>query len=275
MKTKTVSLLLASALGALALGSFNHSALASGSDDPAGHDAGDDRAGHHLGETNEIEGHEIFHGHIVLMATSNAPANVKGSAELEQENEEGTVFYKVQVRESGLPGGTYSVTATLVSDGAVVTLGDLTVEGARFARADLLLPAGVSIMGLGSIIVSDSQGNDVLAGDVDAAVPGTMASFNANVRITPGTGAPDAKGQARLRITQRHGQQIERFTLTASRVSPNTAFNIEADGAQVGTVVSNRKGTVVIRSLETNLETLQDLRLISDSDATEALSVHF
>jgi hypothetical protein len=275
MNTKTVSLLIASLLAALVFIYSNDSAFASGSDDPQGHDAGDDHGGHHLGETNEIAGHEMFRGHVVLMATSNAPANVRGSVELEQENEEGTVFYKVEVRAFGLAAGTYSVTAVLFSDGSTVTLGNLTVDGARFAKADLLLPTGVSITDLGTIILSDPQGNEVLAGDVDAAAIGTMASFNANVRITPGTGAPDAKGRARLSIAQRHGQQTQRFLLMASRVPPNTTFNILADGTQVGTVMSNQRGVVVIRNLESDLGLLQDLKLVSDADATEALTVHF
>jgi hypothetical protein len=275
MKRKTVSLVIASLLAALVLIYSNDSAYASGSDDPQGHDAGDDHGGHHLGETNEIAGHEMFRGHVVLTATSNAPANVRGSVELEQENEEGTVFYKVVVREFGLAAGTYSVTAVILSDGSTVTLGNLTADGARFAKADLLLPTGVSITDLGRIIVSDSQGSEVLAGDVDAAANGTMASFNANVRITPGTGAPEVKGHARLSITQRHGQQTERFLLMASRVPPNTTFNIFVDGTLVGTVTSNRKGSLVVKKLETELGALQDLRLVSETDATELLSVHF
>ena len=281
---------MAAALAILALTCFNNATTfaapttntkSHGGDDPANHDAGDDnggdRPGHHRGEDDEIEGREMFHGHIVLTATSNAPANVRGSAELEQEDEEGSVFYKVEIRESGLPARTYSVAAALMSDGSTVTLGDLTVgSSSRFAKADLLLPVGVGITDIGQIIVSDSSGNPVLTGDVNGTLPGTIASFRANVRIILGPAAPNAKGRAQLNLNQRRGHRVERFSLRANKVPANTTFNVMVDGTQVGTVTSRKNGQVVVRSLEgVDLSSVSDVSLVSASDATEALSAHF
>lgn len=276
-------------LAALALSCFlnqnlsaaNAAAKSNGADDPTGHDAGDDnggdRPGHHLGETNEIEGHEVFHGHIMLVPTTNSPAGVRGSAELEQEDEEGTVFYKVQVRVSGLDAGTYPVTAVLISDGSTVSLGDLTVSNSGdTSRADLLLPAGVDITDLGQIVVSDSLANALLVGDVNGAAPGTMTNFRANIRITPGPGAPNAKGRASLNLNQRRGHRVEHFSLMANKLPANTTFNIIVDGSQHGTVTSRKNGQVVLRSLDgADLSSVRDISLVSASDATEALSVHF
>src|SRR3954468_17859283 len=111
----------------------------------------DDGTGHHQGETNEIEGVGVFRGHVVLTPTAAAPSGVRGIAELEQENEHGAVFYKAEVRTFGLPAGTYPVTGTLSAGGSTISLGDL-VTTTSSGRADLLLPAGISVLDLAQII---------------------------------------------------------------------------------------------------------------------------
>ena len=259
-----------SCLAILALSFLNTNAFA------RSHDLGnEDRPGHHVGETNDIDGHETFHGHIMLAATTNAPAKAKGLAELQQENEHGRVFYKVEVRAFGLAPGTNMVTAVLLSDASTVTLGNLGATSNRLARADLVLPAGVGITDLGQIIVSDSGGSPVLVGDVNGTTPGTVATFKANVRITPGTGAPNVKGRAQLNLKQHRGRTSEHFTLVASKLPPNTSYRILADGVEVGTVTSNKRGGIVIRDLQTDLSTLRSVKLVAVSDGAEALSARF
>jgi hypothetical protein len=265
MKNKVVC-----GLAVLALAFFNISGFA------RSHDSGnEDRPGHHRGETNEIDGHETFHGHIVLTGTTNAPGKARGLAELQQENEHGNAFYKVEVRAFGLNPGTNAVTAVRLSDASAVTLGNLVVGTSQSSRADLLLPAGVPITDLGQIMVSDSGGTLLLIGDVNGTTPGTMASFKANVKVTPGPGAPNAKGRAQLNLTQHRGIRSEHFTLVASKLPANTAYRIVADGVEVGSVTSNKHGGIVLRELQSDLSTLQDLQLVTVSDGTEALRVHF
>jgi hypothetical protein len=265
MKSKIVS-----CLAILALSLFNANLFA------RSHDSGnEDRPGHHPGETNEIDGHETFHGHIILAPTTNAPPKARGVAELQQENEHGTVFYKVEVRAFGLPGGTNSVSAILASDASTITLGDLIMGGRQSSRADLVLPAGVAITDLAQIIVSDSASSPLLVGDINATTPGTVASFKANVKITPGPGAPNAKGRAQLNLTRNHGDHHEHFMLVASKLPANTTYQILADGVEVGTVTSNKHGSLVVRNLNADLSTIRDVSLVSASDSTEALNAHF
>ncbi len=243
-------------------------------DNASGRDGNDDRGGHE-GEAHEIEGHEAFRGHIVLLPTANAPANVRASAELEQENEEGSVFYKVEIRSFGLPAGTYGVTAVLLSDGSTISLGDINVASSRSARSDLQLPAGVSASDIGQIIVSDGSGNAVLTGDVNSTTASNAASFKSNVRLTPGAGAPQAKGKAAINVNQKRGRKANRFTLVASKLQPNTTFNVLVNGTQVGTATSNRRGSLSIRDLNADLLEVQNVSLVSTSDDTEAASAHF
>lgn len=271
MKSKVVTCSLAIIALAFGAARLEASSKSHGADDLPG----DDHQGRHHGETNEIEGHELFRGHVFLAPTTNAPARSRGLAELEQENEEGLVFYKVQVRAFGLALATYPVTAVLFSDGSTVPLGDFVVTNSRLARADLVLPAGVTVTDLGQIIVSDGGGNPVLAGDLNSATGGTSATFRSTLRLTPGPAAPDAKGKARLNINRRRGNDRERFNLAASRLPANTTFNILANGVLVGTATSNKGGALVIRSLQTDLTALTDLSLVLASDGTEALSAHF
>lgn len=234
----------------------------------------DDGPGHHQGETNEIEGTEVFHGHIVLVPTAAAPAGARGTAELEQENEHGSVFYKVEVKTFGLASGAYGVSAIRISNGSTNVLGDLVVTNGR-ARVDLLLPADVTVADLGQIIVSDGPGNALLVGDVNGDTPGTSVVFKSNVKVTPGVGAPQAKGKAQIKVSQRRGMIAQRFILMASKLPANSAFNIIADGVQVGTATTNKGGSLTIHSLNVNLLTLKNVSLVSVADSTEALSAHF
>src|SRR2546430_1288901 len=113
--------------------------------------------GHHRGDTNEIEGSEAFREHLVLAPTNNAPlaaSATRGSADIDQENQGGTVLYRVEIRAFGLPAGTNQVTAVL-SDGSTVALGDLVASNGRFAAADELLPSGVNAADITQIIISD------------------------------------------------------------------------------------------------------------------------
>lgn len=237
-------------------------------------DGADDGPGHHQGETNEVEGTELFHGHIVMLATPAAPAGARGTAELEQENEHGSVFYKVQVTTSGLPAADYPISAVRLSDGSTNLLGTLTVTNAR-ARADLLLPSGMTVADIAQVIVSDGAGTALLVGDVNSDTPGTSVQVRSNVKVTPGTGAPQASGRAQIKISQHHGMISQRFILMASKLPANTAFNILADGVQVGTATSNKGGSLAIRSLNVNLLTLRNVSVVFASDNSEALSAHF
>lgn len=237
-------------------------------------DGADDGPGHHQGETNEIEGTELFQGHIVMLATPAAPAGSRGTAELEQENEHGSVFYKVQVTAIGLPGATYQVSAVRFSDGSTNVLGDLVSTNSR-ARADLLLPSGMTVSDIAQVIVSDGAGTALLIGDVNSDTPGTFVQARSNVKVTPGAAAPQANGRAQIKISQHHGMISQRFILMASKLPANTAFNIFADGVQVGTATTNKGGSLVIRTLNVNLLTLKDISVVVASDNTETLSAHF
>ena len=139
----------------------------------------------------------------------------------------------------------------------------------------MLLPAGISVLDLAQIIVSDSTGAILLAGDVAGTTPGTSATLTSNVKISPGVGAPQATGKAQIKVSERRGQISQRFTLVASRLPANASFNVMADGVQVATVTSNRKGSLSLRNLNTQLLTLKSVSLVSVSDLSEALSAHF
>jgi hypothetical protein len=237
-------------------------------------DGADDGPGHHQGETNEIEGTELFHGHVVLIATPAAPTGARGTSELEQENEHGSVFYKVQLSVFGLPSANYQVSAVRISDGSTNVLGDMVVTNSR-GRADLLLPSGMTVSDIAQVIVSDSTGTALLVGDVNSDTPGTFLQARSNVKVTPGPGAPQANGRAQIKISQHHGTISQRFILIASKLPANAAVNILADGVQVGTATTNKGGSLVIRSLNVNLLTLNNVSVVFVDDNSEALSVHF
>ena len=184
------------------------------------------------------------------------------------------VFYKLEVRTLLLLPGTYSVTATLLADGSTLSLGQLSVSNTR-ARVDLTLPTGVSVLDLAQVIVTDFSSNVILLGDVNAVMSGSTMSFSSNVKTTAGPGASLSKGRAQIKISKRRGMAVHRFTLIASHLSPDTSFNILANGVQVGTASSNKRGLLVIRSIGADLLTLDDVSVLSANDNIEALNAHF
>jgi len=243
---------------------------AQGTNDPSGTD---DRPGHHAGETNQIEGVEHFSGHVVLERTGIAPKSARGIAELAQDNKQGAVFYKLQVKTFNLEAGTYSAAANLVNNSNII-LGDLITTTSR-GRGDFVLPAGVTVLDISQVTVSDASTNVVLIGDINSTTPGTTTSFNGNVKLTAGPGAPNGKGKAQIKVAHRHGTTSERFTLIASKLSPRTTYDIVVNGVSVGTVTSKKNGSVAIRSLNADLMGVTDVSLVSAADQVEAVHAHF
>jgi hypothetical protein len=246
-----------------------------GSDDNGGSHSGgsDDSPGHHQGEANEIEGVEHFAGHIVLVPTDAAPQNAGGTAELEEENEHGYVFYKFDVKLLNLAPGTYSVSANLINSSNVV-LGDVVVSSSR-ARGDLVLPAGVSVTDLTQVFVSDATGTVILAGDVNSPSSGTSTSFRSNVKLIPGPDAPNAKGKAQIKVSRKRGTLSERFNLSAAKLAPNTTYSILINGNEVRTVTTKKNGSLSIRNLDTELMDVTDVSLVNTSTQVEAAHAHF
>lgn len=252
---------------------------------------------------SEIIGTETFEAKVILTGTTNAP-DASGRAEIESENDNGTVTGQMQVETSGLVAGDYQVNVVKTSDGSTENVGTLTVggddtnevsvtstnedsltctngsstlnlsssnsvwvsqQGGSDGEGDFTLPSDLNAADIAQVVVADSLGNPVLTGDVGGS---NSINFNATVHITAGPAAPNAQGIAQLQNHVNKGKQKAKFLLNATGVPANTTLNVVVNGSVVGTVKSTKSGHVKLNKLPVDLMTVQTIELQDGGGAT-------
>jgi hypothetical protein len=280
MKTKLrISLLILSVAVAFSLNAF--------ADDGEGDHQGGDSQGQHgdsggCDGTNSvggsIDGSEALDARIILVPTNGAPANAIGKAHLESDNENGTQTAKLSLKVRGLDAGDYTLSLTKISDGSSVVLGQITVgsaqgddsdgdeqggqgSGVLQTETDVQLPSDLVVTDIAQIVVSDTNGNAVLVGDLVNPTAGSAVKFKASIRVKPQNGAPTATGKAQLQSTARKGKRTARFTMIASGVPAQTTFNVTLNGKTVTTAKSNKKGKLLVRKLPPGISSIRSVQL--------------
>src|SRR6266550_3504360 len=77
----------------------------------------------------DVQGDEEVQEEVPLLPTASAPADARGSAEVEADNEDGITRAKLKIEVEGLMTGTYTVSAVSAADGTTTTvLGTFPVE---------------------------------------------------------------------------------------------------------------------------------------------------
>jgi hypothetical protein len=263
----------------------------------------DDDHGDGDGDNNDDQGENCQGGHIdgsetliatvVLVATNNAPTNSGGFAKLISENEDGVVSSSFSLCITGLTSGTYDLSVIRKSDGSSVDLGQFVVGGCGHGDGegdddenddgdddgqkccqlgvsldDVPLPSDLDPMDIAQILISDSDGNVVLVGDLVNPAAASSIKFRANLRIRSVSGTSSKNGKALALTNARKGKRADRFTMIASGVAPNSTFSVSVNGQTAGTVKSNAKGKVLVRTLPTNLLVVKSVHLIDSTGAT-------
>lgn len=264
-------------------------------------DGGDDQGDHNAdqGENcqgGRIDGSETLIATVTLVATNNAPANSGGFAKLISENEDGVVTSSFGLCITGLTAGTYDLSVIRKSDGSSVDLGQFVVGGCRHgdgegdngddnegendgadggkccqfgvALDDVPLPSDLDPMDIAQILISDSDGNAVLIGDLVDPVATSSIKFRANLRVRSASGVTSKNGKALALTKARKGKRADRFTMIASGVAPNTTFSVSVNGRNTSTVKSNAKGKVLVRAVPANLLVVKSVHLIDSTGAT-------
>jgi len=241
-----------------------------------------------------IDGSETLIATVVLVATNNAPTNSGGFAKLISENEDGVVSSSFSLCITGLTTGTYDLSVIRKSDGSSVDLGQFVVggcdhgdgednddedddgehdDGGKCCRLgvaldDVPLPSDLDPMDIAQIVISDSDGNVILIGDLVDPVAASNIKFRAKLRVRSASGISSQNGKALAITNARKGKRADRFTMIASGVTPNSAFSVSVNGQSAGTVKSNAKGKVLIRALPANLLVVKSVHLIDANGAT-------
>lgn len=267
-----------------------------------GHDGGDDQ-----GDNNDDQGENCQGGHIdgsetliatvTLVATNNAPTNSGGFAKLISENEDGVVSSSFSLCITGLTAGTYDLSVIRKSDGSSVDLGQFVVGGCGhgegddgddndgesdggkccqlgIALDDVPLPSDLDPMDIAQVVISDSDGNVVLIGDLVTPAATSSIKFRANLRVRSASGVSSNNGKALALTNARKGKRADRFTMIASGVAPNTTYTVSVNGQNAGTVKSNAKGKVLVRAVPANLLVVKSVHLV-DANGTTAVRAKF
>jgi hypothetical protein len=239
-----------------------------------------------------IQGIEQLHQEILLVGTTNAPVGASGVATLQAENEAGLVSAGVAVEVKGLAPGRYVVSVTRKSDGHELALGRFSVgfssnntESVEHPTAEdqfivqfgtdhgLPLPAGLAVMDIAALTVSDANRHAILTGNLAEASETTKALFKAKVSVSGSTGAT---GTATIRTRTRQGFKTERFKLDVSGVTPNAKLALKINGENFGTVTTNDRGKLRLKSLPEGVEPeLIELIEFAEPDGTNALTISF
>ena len=228
--------------------------------------------------TAALAGREELHHRIVLTATTNAPLNATGKAELEVDEKDSTDTAAFAIEFDGLLPGQYTISVTRKSDGSSVSLATFESENAGgFGNDDALpLPAGLDPLDIAGISISDAHGVVLLAGNFldDAEV--NSGSFKVEVSVTAGPAAPAARGRALVQSKIMKGTRKAKFRLVASGAAPNEVLTLKINGVDVGTVTADKHGRVHMRELPADVDP-ESLILMEfdDGTGTNALTINF
>src|SRR5438270_909140 len=240
----------------------------------------------------QIDGSESLVAFVDLIATNGAPANAGGYAQLISDNEDGVVTSSLSMVITNLDAGVYYISIVKKSDGTTIDLGHVQIgnsgegdgegddeggsgekcnnSGVFISEDDLTLPDGLDPLDIAQILVSDSNGNVVLIGDLVTPTGTTTIKFKANLRVRHEGVSVRTSGKARAWSTARKGRTTDTFAMTASGVTPNTTFTVKVNGRKTGTVRSGPLGKLQIGKLSAKLLTVRSVQLIAPSGKTAA-----
>jgi hypothetical protein len=223
---------------------------------------------------------ERFDAKINLVATPDAPAGAKGKAQFRSEVDDEGGTNSLRLQTTGLEPGDYNVRLVLLG-GGTVDLGVLPIvdpdgntnnNNKIKSDSDVEVPADLDPNDVAQIIVA-AGGTDLLIGDLADPASKSKAKFSATVPLTAGPAAPDATGTARLKSSTSKGVQKNKLTLIATGVPADTTFTVDVDGVDAGTVTSNSKGKVMVKSIPAEIVNIRTVRLLVEG--AEAVRADF
>ncbi|MDB6026884.1 MAG: hypothetical protein JWM68_3107 [Verrucomicrobiales bacterium] len=249
------------------------------------------------GSTSGVENLQV---NAAFIATSNAPAGASGTLKIRGKNRHGTAETEMKIKTHGLPGGTYNVSATLKSDGSVVSLGQMTLapenededENAdgdentgddatrqsakakkpkvNSSESEVEIPLEVSAMDLASVTIADATDVPLLVADLVNAPGKSLVVFHSRVAVL--SDDPAVKGAAVLTTAAHKGKKRGNFVMVVHKLPANTSLHVVVNGEDTGTTVTtNKRGSVVVKKLTgQDLSNVHSVALQDDSSVTLA-----
>jgi hypothetical protein len=132
-------------------------------------------------------------------------------------------------------------------------------------------------MDIADIQIADAGGIVLLTGDFTDLATVSDTFLNANVKITPGAAAPQAKGKSTLAVRVVKGVLKQQFTLSVRGVPATGPLKLNVNGLPVGTVTPSSSGSISGRNLlpqEVAVDKIADVSL-QTADGQTVLSAYF
>ncbi len=209
----------------------------------------------------DIEGTEDLHIEMQMTPTGAAPAGSSIELQLQADNEDGATQAELELDENGLPGGTFTVSVTLKSNGSTVQLGTFTIANGqteaeiKFSNeeenendnenenenendgdeSELPFPANVNPFDIATVSVSNSSGVVLFTADLTNAST-TSTTLTVNITGKPGPTDLSATGSAVLNANASHSRPNGSLHITGQGLPPNTPLKVRINGK-----ASNRK----------------------------------
>jgi hypothetical protein len=243
----------------------------------------DDNGDHH--SSDNIQGTETFEARVMFTATVDAPPCASGWAQLEAENQEGTVAATLAAHFQGLPAGDYLLNAVRASDGSTELLAQLSAgssgdgqegdddqgeqddqggtncEGTFQAHVELQIPADLDVTDIAQLVLSDANGTALLVGDVTGATNCTC-QYAATVRLAPGAAGPHVHGKAIMHMLVHNGRHSSQVSVSAAGMPANATVNVQINGKHLGQARSGPRGNLMFQRTQLNLRKISTLNLV-------------
>jgi hypothetical protein len=142
------------------------------------------------------------------------------------------------------------------------------------SHSEVDLPAGLDPTDIAEISLSDANGNVVLVGDLVTPSATSTIKLKALIHVKDSRG--NVAGIAAMQSVTKKGKRKATFTMVASSVPASATLSVHLNGANVGTVKSNKKGKAMVKKLpaKTNPLTVRSVKLM-DGQGNAAASAKF
>jgi hypothetical protein len=204
-------------------------------------------------------------------------------------NTSGTYKGSLNLVCGGLTSGTYTLTASM-TDESTVTLGTFSVPAKPLGKSSRLpqkvgfggkggipFPAEVNPMDIAALTISDANANALYAVDLTAIGDG---NWMAHIALAAGEGAPGATGFADITAKARKGKVTGCLGIHAKGLPASTTYTYSLDGTDIGTVTTDRDGSLRLKVSSVNLPASVDLfsvkaLVVHDDSAVALVSADF
>jgi|tagenome__1003787_1003787.scaffolds.fasta_scaffold20939473_1 hypothetical protein len=202
------------------------------------------RGGHGGGGADD---EHLFDIEMSMTPTADAPAGASARLSFEAENEDGTTAAELKIETRNLPAATYTVNATLKSDGSAIVLGTFTAtnegEGEiEFGHEGTAFPANLNPLDIASVTITGINGVVLFAVDLTNVTNATTMNISTTVQATAGPAVPNATGSVSVNGFVSRGRVKGSLQFSGHGLPANQVVVLTVNGVAVKTLHTSKTG---------------------------------